>query len=417
MQPLASICTFSFRASLLVTIGVAFIIAYSFSYNIDTSTNALIARKLSPNSGSLAQTVKGEYSGAEKDELAKAMGKAPDYTLPFPMVLEYLTALWQWDRNGGPNIPDSLFTSVALANLTDALPSNFTKYAVPGMLRGVWCGPTHPSDLACFVPYPSDKEHLPKAKGLPAQGFTPGHIFMWDSPGARNTLEFFTRFDTEFQFPKFAENLTNTTGSAIWNSARRPFEQIPFPVAVYEGFPNNFLQLRRIRAVSGDLFWDADVADDPALCFCSAHFEGENVLVRNNFGRLAYRVYRVIDENGKKTAYWPQLESWAAGRRLVSLNVPLQPNGPEVACTGFSCKAGLYAEVMLFYMPILIPLCALCLLPCCCIAWCFGKSSKRRKQSSRGLKIADTEEEENTENSEEDEDDAAETTMMWPGFS
>lgn len=346
-------------------------------------------------SGNTAQTAVGEHTGAEMDQLAKSMSTPPNYMMPFPLVREYMIAMWKWDKNGGPSLPDQAFTSVIASDLDQILPANFTKYAVEDILRGVWCGPVHPSSLACFVTYPSDKEHLPNAKGLPAQGFIPGHVFMWDSPGERNTLEFFTRYDTEFQFPRWAKkDVNNGSASAIWTSARRPFDIIPYPVAVYEGFPNSPLQMFRMRKLGG-FGWDPETSQDPALCFCSAHFAGDDVIVRNNFGKESYRVYRVIDGDGKKTRFWPELQTWAAGRRLVKVNFPLQA---DTSCPG-SCQLTVFFQCLLFYLPLILMLCCCCTMPCLCTSWCLGKQAKRRAKASNA---EEEEEEEDMEDYEED---------------
>lgn len=347
-------------------------------------------------SGGTAQMVKGRLNGPEMDEHAKTLNKPPNYFMPFPLVWEYLSASYKWDKAGVPTVLDEFFTSVDASTLEQALPANFTKQPVPHLLRGLWCGPTHPSDLACFIPYASEKEHLPGKSGIPSQGFVPGYVFFWDSPGARNTLEFFTRHNLEFGFPKWAKDLTNTTASGIWTSARRPFSMIPYPVAVYEGFPPDPLQLYRMRKLTGDKFWDPAKSKDPALCFCSAHFDGDRVIVRNNFGSETYRVYKVIDENGKKTEYWPQLQSWASGRRLVSLKIPLQP---DRTCVG-NCFWWTLGRFILFYIPVVLLLCCCCcIIPACCFVLCCHKNLK-------GTKTKGTDEDEELEDADDYSDEA-----------
>lgn len=302
----------------------------------------------------------------------------PTYAMPFPMVREYMTALWKWQKDGAPFLPDYVFRSVDVSNFTQALPDNFTEYrhSLPSILGGVWCGDGHPSQLACFVVYPSDKEEMPDAVGLPAQGYRPGHVFFWDTPGARNTLEFFTQYDLEFTFPKFRmDNTNNVSASSIWNYMRRPFRTVPYPAAVLEGFPDSPLQLIKMRSISGNTFWDPANSADPAICFCSAHFDGEDLIVRNNFGNQAYTVTRVIDENGKKTSNYPKLAEWAAGRRLVRVNFPLQP---DPSCPGM-CPIDVAVQCLIFYLPIVLLVTCCCLLPGMCIAWHCAKCHSKRK--------------------------------------
>jgi hypothetical protein len=379
----------------LLLAGVLFVSAGCLLLGFHEAVRAGITRKLMATSGQTALTVTGEHSGAEMEAYAKKLSTPPDYHMPFPLVAEYMTALWKWDKNGAPTLPDFAFTSVDISNISQALPANFTKYSVPDLLRGVWCGPDHPSGLACFVTYDTDKEHMPDLKGLPSQGFRPGHVLFWDTPGNRNTLEFFTRYDLEFEFPKWAENLTNRSVSSIWTYARRPFTQVPFPVAVYEGFPDNPLMLHKMTSLGGRAFWDPNTSEDPAICFCSAHFDGNDVIVRNNFGKELYRVYRVIDQDGQKTKYWPDLQGWAQGRRLVSVNLPLQP---DLSCP-WNCFWTVTFQCIVFYTPLILICCCCCCGPCVCVAFLIGKRKNKqartpKRQDFESLDDDDEEEEE-----------------------
>lgn len=355
-----------------------------------------LMRMLLATSGKVDSLVTGEQSGMtgdELDKLAKAISEPPSYALPFPTVWEYFAAMWQWKPDGEPSIPDAAFTSVNISDIESILPDNYNSEAVNESLQGVWCGPNHPSELACFVPFASNTSA--GTNRLPAQGFFPGYMFMWDSPGARNTLEFMSRYNLVFEFPKWYDGVDIGQGSSIWTLGKRPFDLVPYPAAVYEGLPTGHLY--RMRKITGNLFWDASASDDPAVCFCSVLMEAPNVIIRKNFGKEAYRVYRVLDEEGKKTSYWPLLTNWSAGRKIVKLNVPLHPHDTDAVCNGW-CAWDVSLSVIGFYVP-LLSLNIILILCCCCLP-CYGCYSCYKKS----VEVSDDEDEDGSPDDDDDED-------------
>eukprot|EP00747_Dinoflagellata_sp_TGD_P067943 gnl/TRDRNA2_/TRDRNA2_155503_c0_seq1.p1 gnl/TRDRNA2_/TRDRNA2_155503_c0~~gnl/TRDRNA2_/TRDRNA2_155503_c0_seq1.p1 ORF type:complete len:402 (+),score=60.72 gnl/TRDRNA2_/TRDRNA2_155503_c0_seq1:80-1285(+) len=329
-------------------------------------------RRLAASSGFAVHEVHGNLTGKQLDEKGKALSHEPDWGTSFGGVVDYFIGLQHWDPEGEPTLPASAFISGPAAGLKAMAPPDVNDPQLPVELRGVWCGAVHPSQLACFVPYATDMEFNESGFGLPSQGFRVGKMFFWDSPGTRNTLEFFTRLAAEFQIPKFIDGVEPGLGSGFWTYSRPPFDYLPYPIAVYEGLPPGHHNIFTLRKTTGNAFWDPGTSDDPALCFCSLTYLGNDTIDRNNFGKFAYSVQRVLDGNLVETDKWPDFiaHANARGQDLVRL-APGQELYPDLSCTGW-CPFIVFWQVLLFYGVVL-----LLLFGCCCCCLCIPSCRKR----------------------------------------
>jgi len=324
------------------------------------SENFSWERRLAISSGKIADEVTGRSSGRDLDKKQPAISQEPTSATPLGALWNYFVGLRKWDPDGEPTLPEETFRTFSANEFLTNPPAGFLDPNVSELLQGVWCGPWHPSDLACFFPYASFREQR-NGIGIPSQGGLPGKMLFWDSPGNRNTLEFFTRYSVEFQIPKWAGGVEPGKGSGFWTYMRGVYGLIPYPAAVYEGLPKGHHNLVPMRSISGDAWWDPESSTDPALCFCSITYESNNVIRRNNFGRLAYHVYRVIDEHGMPTEHAQKLDEWAKGRKLVAIRDD-QELYPDLTCSGW-CRFAVSMQVLLVFKFIII-------LPCCCCLGC-----------------------------------------------
>lgn len=364
----------------------------------DVALPAADLRHLAVSSGAVAAEITGRLDGQELDRRQQAIGQEPVWDggwASLRQLIDYTIGMQKWDPEGAPSLPESEFVAFDPATLEAQLPSNFSDSQLPEKLRGVWCGPVHPFELACFIPYASELQRR-GGVGIPAQGFKPGRVFFWDSPGARNTLEFFTRLGAEFQFPRWSLGVSEgNNGSGIWTYAHPPFTDLPYPLAVYEGLPRNHHQTYATRRPKNfglfRVFWDAGLSKDPALCFCSVLYLGDDVIQRNNFGFLAYNLYRVIDGDGRRTSRWPRFEAEAAGRQLVKLSGG-QDLRPDLSCD-LGCSWAALGEIapVLQVLPFALILCCCCGIPAVIFAWSSmkhylagsGNSRARRPRARR----------------------------------
>jgi len=340
-------------------------------------------RRLAENSGKVADEAEGKDSGKDLDRRQPAISQGPTTATPLSTLWNYFVGLRKWDPNGEPTLPDEAFRTFSVYELLTNPPAGFADPDLSELLQGIWCGPRHPSDLACFFPYASRLEAV-NGVGIPSQGGLPGKMLFWDSPGTRNTLEFFTRYSVEFQIPKWAEGVEPGKGSGFWTYMRGVFGLIPYPAAVYEGLPRGHHNLVPMRKISGNALWDPKHSSDPALCFCSITYEGDNVIRRNNFGRLAYHVYRVIDEHGRPTEYAQNLTEWAKDHRLVAIRDG-QDLHPDLTCEGW-CKFVVSMQVLLvFKLFLVLPL-------CCCAGCCFFGFKVHKRMHCQEQKLGDVRE-------------------------
>jgi len=339
-------------------------------------------RRLVTSSGKVADEAEGQSSGTDLDRRQPAISQEPTSSTPLDALWNYFVGLRKWDPDGEPTLPEETFRTFTANDLLTKPPPGFADPDLPLVLQGIWCGPVHPSDLACFFPYASRLEKV-NGVGIPSQGGLPGKMLFWDSPGARNTLEFFTRYSVEFQIPKWATGVLPGKGSGFWTYMKGVFGIIPYPAAVYEGLPRGHHNLIGMRKISGNALWDPAHSSDPALCFCSITYEGNDVIRRNNFGKLAYYVYRVVDGNGFPTAHAQKLDEWAKGRRLVAIRDD-QELVPDLTCEGW-CKFVVSMQVLLVFKFILI-------LPLCCCAGCCFCAFKAYQKRHKGLPLGSSSE-------------------------
>lgn len=123
-----------------------------------------------------------------------------------------------------------------------------------------------------------------------------GTVAVVDTRRNRRTLRFHWSYRTAFVFPRLC------VAPVSWVATRMdaPFHVYVLPAAFLEGWSAS-----SARAAN----WTSR-AD--ARCYCSLACVGRDQLVRRNFGRLSYRLRRIVDGDGRRTIWWRHWQRTAA---------------------------------------------------------------------------------------------------------
>lgn len=188
-------------------------------------------------------------------------------------------------------------------------------------MQGIWWNKNHPTQGHSLFSMLGGDEVFDGSSAVDQPGYTyasflqPRMIAVPDDVGNRSDLMTYHDLELEFAFSKFRGDVKPGDSSSLNVKLKTFFKKFPIPAAKLEGWT----------------LWDMNKwlvnpkkKTDPAagLCFCSVIYEGPNEISRNNFGKFAYKLYRIADGNGKPTNHWSQFVAEMKAQditRLVAL--------------------------------------------------------------------------------------------------
>jgi len=215
--------------------------------------------------------------------------------------------------------PDQQFESFPVDEALARLHVNTTR--VTPELQGVWWLQDHPTmGPSLLTMYGADKVFEGNIDTDPPEsGFVYASLIRSrgmaapDTGANRSRLSWFRKKGLEFAFPRFNKSLVHGDHTYFNVHLDGIFRSHPIPAAIFEGWTF----IRQVRWLA-----HPDAKTDPAQCFCSAIYSGENEITRNNFGSIAYKFHRVMDGTGANTPLWAKFKS-EMNRRGITRMVTL----------------------------------------------------------------------------------------------
>jgi len=188
-------------------------------------------------------------------------------------------------------------------------------------MQGIWWNKNHPTQGHSLFSMIGGDAVFDGSSAVDQPGYAyasflqPRMIAVPDNVGNRSSIIKFHDLELEFAFSKFRGEVKPGDSSSFNVKLKTWFKKFPIPAAELEGYTAWQMSKWQVNPKK----WA-----DPAagLCFCSVIYEGPNEITRNNFGRFAYKIYRVADGNGSPTNHWFDFVAEMKGQaitRFVSL--------------------------------------------------------------------------------------------------
>lgn len=190
-------------------------------------------------------------------------------------------------------------------------------------LQGVWWMHQHPTfGEGVFSFRGADKDFKGNAgKDLRSSNFTyvsnlPGATAVPNNPKNVSKLVWLHEHGLEYSLPYFNSSTEVGAGSYLNVAMDGIYGIFPLPAAIVEGW--SLVDMVKWEMHKGK-------SHDVARCFCSFYWTGPDQLTRNNFGRLAYSIFRIADGQGRPTRHHASFLDATAAAGITSLAVVAAP--------------------------------------------------------------------------------------------